>query len=105
MSVATSAGSTESTALRADDVTVAIATRDRWEVLERTLRALGAQTISGFETIVVCDGTDQQAPAAVSQLPDVRVLVQEPAGPGVARNLAARASESARTTLAPVHSA
>jgi GT2 family glycosyltransferase/2-polyprenyl-3-methyl-5-hydroxy-6-metoxy-1,4-benzoquinol methylase len=93
MSVATSAGSTESTALRADDVTVAIATRDRWEVLERTLRALGAQTISGFETIVVCDGTDQQAPAAVSQLPDVRVLVQEPAGPGVARNLAARASE------------
>jgi GT2 family glycosyltransferase/2-polyprenyl-3-methyl-5-hydroxy-6-metoxy-1,4-benzoquinol methylase len=79
--------------VRAEDVTVAIATRDRWDVLERTLAALSAQTAPGFETIVVCDGTDQQVPAAVSERPGVRVLVQEPAGPGAARELAVRATE------------
>jgi GT2 family glycosyltransferase/2-polyprenyl-3-methyl-5-hydroxy-6-metoxy-1,4-benzoquinol methylase len=79
--------------MRAEDVTVAIATRDRWEILERTLAGLGDQTATGFETIVVCDGTDQQVPAAVRERPGVRVLVQEPAGSGAARNLAARAGE------------
>jgi SAM-dependent methyltransferase len=39
----------------------------------------------------VCDGTDQRAPAAVRD--QARVLVQEQAGPGAARNRAARASE------------
>jgi GT2 family glycosyltransferase/SAM-dependent methyltransferase len=79
--------------MRAEDVTVAIVTRERWDALERTLTALEAQTARGFETIVVCDGTDQQVPAAVRERPAVRVLVQEPAGPGAARNLAARAGE------------
>jgi GT2 family glycosyltransferase len=77
----------------ADDVTVAIVTRDRWDVLQRTLAALRAQTVTGFETIIVCDGADQQAPAEVRELPDVRVLVQEPAGSAAARNLAAGAGE------------
>jgi GT2 family glycosyltransferase/2-polyprenyl-3-methyl-5-hydroxy-6-metoxy-1,4-benzoquinol methylase len=79
--------------IRAEDVTVAIPTRDRREILQRTLRALGAQTARGFETIVVCDGTDQPAPPATGELSDLRVLVQEPAGPGVARNLAAATSD------------
>ncbi|MDQ6805513.1 MAG: glycosyltransferase [Actinomycetota bacterium] len=57
------------------------------------MTAIGAQSAPGFETIVVCDGRDQDLPAAVSALPGVRVLHQEHAGPGVARNLAARASE------------
>jgi GT2 family glycosyltransferase len=74
-------------------VTVAIPTRDRWEILGRTLAGLEGQTARGFETIVVCDGADQHPPTAVRERPGVRVLRQEHAGPGVARNLAARASE------------
>ncbi|HWC85732.1 MAG TPA: glycosyltransferase [Solirubrobacteraceae bacterium] len=79
--------------MRAGDVTVAIPTRDRWEILERSLGALRGQTVQGFETIVVCDGSEQQAPASVRALPGVRVLVQEQGGPGVARNRAAATSE------------
>ncbi|HWF72082.1 MAG TPA: glycosyltransferase [Solirubrobacteraceae bacterium] len=80
-------------AIRAEDVTVAIPTRDRWEILERTLAALGAQSAPGFETIVVCDGLEQDPPASVRELAGVRVLVQEQAGPGAARNRAAQESE------------
>lgn len=79
--------------MRAGELTVAIPTRDRWQILERTLAALHAQTAPGFETIIVCDGTDQQPPDAVRGEPSVRVLQQEHAGPGAARNLAAAASE------------
>jgi GT2 family glycosyltransferase/2-polyprenyl-3-methyl-5-hydroxy-6-metoxy-1,4-benzoquinol methylase len=71
-----------------------IPTRDRWEILVRTLDALEAQSAPGFETIVVCDGTDQRPPDRVRErFPSVRILVQEQAGPGAARNLAARAGE------------
>jgi GT2 family glycosyltransferase/2-polyprenyl-3-methyl-5-hydroxy-6-metoxy-1,4-benzoquinol methylase len=71
-----------------------IPTRDRWEILERTLGALEAQSAPGFETLVVGDGTDQRFPDRLSErFPAVRTLVQEQAGPGAARNLAARASE------------
>ncbi|MDQ6775805.1 MAG: glycosyltransferase [Actinomycetota bacterium] len=65
--------------------------------MQRTLAALQAQTVQGFETIVVCDGADQHVPAAISRLPGVRILVQEQAGPGAARNLAVR--ESARSLV------
>jgi 2-polyprenyl-3-methyl-5-hydroxy-6-metoxy-1,4-benzoquinol methylase len=41
----------------------------------------------------VCDGSDQVAPAAVREMAGVRILVQEHAGPGVARNLAVNTSE------------
>jgi GT2 family glycosyltransferase/SAM-dependent methyltransferase len=83
--------------MRAGDVTVAIPTRERWPILERTLAGLSAQTTPGFDVIVVCDGTDQQPTAAVREAPGVRVLVQERAGPGAARNLVAR--ETARPLL------
>jgi GT2 family glycosyltransferase len=71
------------------DLAVVIPTRERWDKLRLTLAALERQTERGFETIVVVDGTDQEPP----ELPGVRVLQQEHAGPGVARNLGARASE------------
>jgi glycosyltransferase involved in cell wall biosynthesis len=70
------------TPLGAADLAVVIPTRGRPEVLRRTLAALDAQTERGFETIVVVDGTDQEPP----EPPGVRVLQQEHAGPGVARN-------------------
>ncbi|MGH9029293.1 MAG: glycosyltransferase, partial [Acidimicrobiales bacterium] len=64
------------------DLAVVIPTRDRLAVLERTLEALRSQTVSGFETVVVADGTDQQLP----DLGDARIVVQEHSGPGAARN-------------------
>jgi GT2 family glycosyltransferase/2-polyprenyl-3-methyl-5-hydroxy-6-metoxy-1,4-benzoquinol methylase len=79
--------------VRTAELTVAIPTHDRWEILERTLRALAAQTAQGFETIVVVDGAGGSRPAWLAELDGIRVLEQERAGPGVARNLAARASQ------------
>jgi GT2 family glycosyltransferase len=73
----------------AADLSIVIPTRQRWDILRRTLAALDAQTSKGFEVIVVADGSDQTVPA----LPGVRVLQQEHAGPGVARNRAVAASE------------
>jgi GT2 family glycosyltransferase len=58
-------------------------------MLRTTLAALDAQTERGFETIVVADGSDQEVP----ELPGVRVLRQEHAGPGAARNRGVGASE------------
>ncbi|HEY1636130.1 MAG TPA: glycosyltransferase [Acidimicrobiales bacterium] len=74
---------------RATDLSVIIPTRDRWSILGRTLEALGRQTVSGFETIVVVDGTDQRPPA----LGDVRIVVQDHRGPGAARNTGVRATD------------
>jgi GT2 family glycosyltransferase len=75
--------------LRATDLSIIIPTRQRWETLQVTLAALRAQTEQRFETIVVADGADPQLPA----LPNVRVVQQEHAGPGAARNRGVRASE------------
>jgi GT2 family glycosyltransferase len=75
--------------LSAADLSIIIPTRERWETLRSTLAALKDQTEQGFETIVVVDGTDQ----AVPNLPDVRIVQQEHAGPGVARNRGVSESE------------
>jgi GT2 family glycosyltransferase/2-polyprenyl-3-methyl-5-hydroxy-6-metoxy-1,4-benzoquinol methylase len=72
--------------VRGDALTVVIPTRERWEVLGRTLDALGAQTVTGFETLVVCDGADQHPPPELRERPGVRFAGQEHAGPGAARN-------------------
>jgi GT2 family glycosyltransferase/2-polyprenyl-3-methyl-5-hydroxy-6-metoxy-1,4-benzoquinol methylase len=69
-----------------DDLTVVIPTRQRWDIVTRTLDALDHQTVTGFEVIVVVDGTDDAAPDAVTRRANVRVLTQTHAGPGVARN-------------------
>ncbi len=78
--------------MRASELTVAIPTRDRWPILERTLAALRAQTVTGFETVVVCDGADQRPPSWLAAREDVRALGQAHEGPGPARNLAAAQS-------------
>jgi glycosyltransferase involved in cell wall biosynthesis len=73
----------------AADLAVVIPTRERWDVLGRTLSSLADQSVSGFEVIVVIDGTDQVPPPI-----DVnRVLVKRRAGPGGARNAGARATD------------
>lgn len=66
-----------------DDLSVIIPTRDRWDILARTLGALRDQTVAGFEIVVVADGSDQDPPA---DLPADRVLPKPHAGPAAARN-------------------
>ena len=75
----------------AADLAIVIPTRERRDILQLTLAALEAQTEQGFETIVVADGTDQELPA----LPGVRLLTQDHAGPGVARNRGVDATDRA----------
>lgn len=75
--------------MSAADLSIVIPTRERWETLRLTLAALRDQTERGFETVVVVDGADQSAP----DLPGVRIVSQERAGPGTARNLGVSVSE------------
>jgi GT2 family glycosyltransferase len=76
---------------RAVDLSIVIPTRQRWETLTLTLSALEAQTASGFEVVVVADGMDQEIP---SPLPGAaRVVQQEHAGPGAARNRGVASTE------------
>lgn len=72
-----------------EDLAVVIPTHGRPEILARTLDALGEQSVRGFEVVVVVDGADQPTPSR----PDVRTVVQDHAGPGVARNLGARTTD------------
>jgi GT2 family glycosyltransferase len=69
----------------AADLTVVIPTRDRWDILRRTLGALRSQTVTGFDVVVVVDGTDQVVPP----LDGVRVVQVPHGGPGAARNTGA----------------
>jgi GT2 family glycosyltransferase len=70
------------------DIAVVIPTRDRWNILSRTLDALRSQTAKGFETLVIVDGTDQRPPEL-----GVRTIVKEHGGPGAARNFGAHLVE------------
>lgn len=75
------------------DLTVVIPTRDRWDILARTLACLATQTVRGFRVLVVVDGTDQVVPDALSEAhPELDVLVKEHGGPGAARNAGAAAA-------------
>ena len=74
----------------ASDLVVVIPTRDRWDILRRTLAALSAQTVQGFQVVVVVDGEDQQPP----ELPGATVLQVPRGGPGAARNAGVAASSS-----------
>jgi len=73
----------------ARDLSVVIPTRRRWDTLRLTLAALAVQTEPGFETVVAVDDLDEDVP----DLPGVRVVRQQHAGPGAARNRAVNASE------------
>lgn len=77
------------TRFTAADVAVVIPTRARWPILARTLEGLHGQRASGFETVVVVDGTDQSVP----DLGSVRTIVKEHGGPGAARNAGARSTD------------
>ncbi|MEY2470251.1 MAG: hypothetical protein QOF21_2949 [Actinomycetota bacterium] len=77
----------------AGDVAVVIPTMPRWDILNRTLDALAAQTTQGFETIVVVDQRESDVPASVSSRAGVRVLFQDHGGPGKARNTAVAATD------------
>lgn len=68
--------------MRAEDLSVIIPTRGRPDILKRTLEALEAQTVRGFELVLVVDGDDQPTPV----VPGATVITQQHRGPGAARN-------------------
>lgn len=84
--------------IAASDLQVVIPTATAGTALSETLAALAAQDVTGFETVVVVDGTQVPAPSRGSGLSHgsglsrsdalVRpvVLVQPQRGPGAARN-------------------
>jgi glycosyltransferase involved in cell wall biosynthesis len=70
----------------AEDLTVVIPTRQRWDILACTLEALSRQRTGGFSTLVVVDGDDDPPP-----LPEwANVLAVPRGGPGAARNAGAQ---------------
>ena len=69
-------------AARPEDLTVVVPTSGRWPILRRTLDALGQQTVTGFEVVVVVDNADVDVP----DLGPARVVQQAQAGPAAARN-------------------
>ena len=67
------------------DVTVVIPTRDRWDVLTRTLAGLRAQELGGVEAEVVVVDNGSRTPAP--ELPGAdRVVVERTPGAAAARN-------------------
>jgi glycosyltransferase involved in cell wall biosynthesis len=68
-------------------VTVVVPTRDRPDSLRRCLAALEQQTLGeALELVVVQDGGTADLDAVVGVIRGARLLWQEPAGPGAARN-------------------
>lgn len=84
-------------------VSVAIATKDRGEMLADALYSVLYQTFQDFEVIVVDDGSDNdRAKHIVESIndPRIRYIFQEPAGISVARN---RAADESTCTYTAVH--
>lgn len=82
---------TMTTRFSAADVAIVIPTRERWDILSRTLESLAGQTSTGFEVVVVVDGKDQHVPT-LPRPEGLKVLEKEHGGPGAARNAGARAT-------------
>mgnify|MGYP001814288028 FL=1 len=86
-------------------LSVVIPTRNRRDILMRTLRALGGQRGLGgrFEVIVVDDGSTDGTARAVSgsvfERFDQQVLTVEPGGPARARNRGIAAASAKRVLL------
>lgn len=74
---------------RRDDLCVVIPTVRRWPTLRRTLDALVPQLQGDGEVLVVVDGAGEEPPAFAG----VRVLQQDHAGPGAARNRGVAATQ------------
>jgi GT2 family glycosyltransferase/SAM-dependent methyltransferase len=71
------------------DLAVVLPTRGRPHILESTLAGLRAQTVQGYELILVVDGEDQPLP----EVAGARVLAQPHRGPGAARNKGVAATQ------------
>jgi GT2 family glycosyltransferase len=67
-------------------LTVVIPSSGRWAVLERTLDALAAQTVTGFSIILIVNDPTGQVPPALRRRPRLIIETKVDEGPGVARN-------------------
>lgn len=81
------------------EISVVIPTHDRWRELKGLLEALTDQTASAdrFEVLIVDDGSEQPAGTDLTEADwpfSLRILRQEPAGPGAARNHGTREAHS-----------
>lgn len=85
--------------LTSAELSVVIPTLHRWDILSRTLDALDAQTVTGFDVIIVVDGDDHPVPGALAERAGVRVLTQPHGGPGAARNTGVASSTRALVLL------
>lgn len=84
-------------------VTVAIATKDRGDMLTDALNSVLFQTFQDFEIIVVDDGSaDDSAKREIERINDhrIRYIYQDSAGISAARN---RAADESRCTFTAVH--
>jgi glycosyltransferase involved in cell wall biosynthesis len=79
--------------VRAEQLTVVIPTRGRWDVLPRTLDALAAQREQGFDVVVIVNGLEERVPRALRDRPGVRFVIKADEGPGVSRNVGVALAE------------
>ncbi len=76
-----------------DDFSIIVCTRNGRERLEGCLKAISKMDGTGFETLVVDDGsTDGTSEFVAGKFPWVRLITQEPRGLSVARNTGAEAA-------------
>lgn len=80
-------------------ISVAIPLYNKAQYIERALRSALAQTLPPDEVVVVDDGSTDDGPERAQGYPNVRVIRQHNAGPGIARDRAIRASNGALVAL------
>lgn len=78
---------------RTAPITVVIPTRDRWDLLERTLRSVRRQLVRPAEIIVVDDHSTIEAPESL-KAGVILLRLRSPAGVAVARNIGWRAAQT-----------
>jgi GT2 family glycosyltransferase/2-polyprenyl-3-methyl-5-hydroxy-6-metoxy-1,4-benzoquinol methylase len=74
---------------RPKDICVVIPTRQRWDMLARTLKAFRRQTVQGFEIIVLADATEEPS----TPLDGARLILKPDTGVSERRNLGARTTD------------
>ena len=80
---------------RPRDLCVVIPTRQRWDMVVRTLQALHRQTAGGFDIIIVADETEPPK----EDLLGARLILEPGTGVSHRRNLAARSTDKALLLL------
>jgi glycosyltransferase involved in cell wall biosynthesis len=77
------------------EIAVVVPTFNRVDLVQRAVRSVLVQSLPPQEIVVVDDGsTDETAGTLRGQYPDIRVVSQENAGPGAARNRGVRETRS-----------